>query len=415
VAGVVLLVLAGISVPAIRTARVVWAQSYALSSLHDHVAVGDWEAAHRLANRVAAIIPGDPRVDAVRAVVSDTIAVEGDPAGARVYRRPYGGADSDWELLGHAPLGQVVVPRFPTISEFRIEADGFVPAYDIGAAPAQRVVTVPTLRYTLVRPGEGPAGMVRVVGGNAGTVMAQLNPSDRAILGDFWLDRFEVTNRDYQEFVDAGGYRDRHWWEHEFLDGDRRLTFEEAMVRFVDRTGRSGPALWNGEPPLGLGLVDPVERRLVVDPGAGRQVQLVAPVGRPQHLAAVQPHATQQRPQLARDGAQRRVPRLRPAARPARFRSRRPQRLRQLTPRHRPVAVADQERERRPALLAGEVARADDGVVAFDGDESRQVDPRHVLQDRSKLTPRPGQARRVYWMARRQDSVLPPTRARRQA
>jgi eukaryotic-like serine/threonine-protein kinase len=243
-AGVVLLVLAGTSVPAMRTARVVWARSHALASLNDHVAVGDWEAAHRLANRVAAILPGDPRVEAARAVVSDTIAVEGDPGGARIYRRPYGGADSDWELLGHAPLGEAIVPRFPAISEFRIEADGFAPAYDIGAAPAQRIVTGPTLRYTLVRPDEAPAGMVRVGGGDAGTEMAQLNPSDRARLGDFWLDRFEVTNRDYQEFVDAGGYRDRHWWEHEFLDGDRRLTFEEATARFVDRTGRPGPASW---------------------------------------------------------------------------------------------------------------------------------------------------------------------------
>jgi formylglycine-generating enzyme required for sulfatase activity len=35
-------------------------------------------------------------------------------------------------------------------------------------------------------------------------------------LRDFQLGQFEVTNAEYKRFVDAGGYRERSYWEHPF-------------------------------------------------------------------------------------------------------------------------------------------------------------------------------------------------------
>jgi dienelactone hydrolase len=61
---------------------------------------------------------------------------------------------------------------------------------------------------------------------------------------DFWLDKFEVTNRQFKEFVDRGGYRNRDYWKHPFLNDGRTLTWEQAMAEFRDATGRPGPATW---------------------------------------------------------------------------------------------------------------------------------------------------------------------------
>ncbi len=63
-------------------------------------------------------------------------------------------------------------------------------------------------------------------------------------LPQFWMDQFEVTNAQYKQFVDAGGYRDPKYWKEPFRDGARLLTFDEAMVRLRDSTGRAGPASW---------------------------------------------------------------------------------------------------------------------------------------------------------------------------
>jgi len=70
--------------------------------------------------------------------------------------------------------------------------------------------------------------------------------------GDFLIDKYEVTNKQFKEFVDSGGYRDQKYWKHEFLKDGRVLTWEEALEEFVDQTGRTGPATWEaGDYPEG--------------------------------------------------------------------------------------------------------------------------------------------------------------------
>ena len=70
----------------------------------------------------------------------------------------------------------------------------------------------------------------------------------------FWMDRHEVSNEDYFEFVEAGAYeRPEFWKTTPFMRDGEELTFEAAMKRFVDRTGEPGPASWSkGRFPKGM-------------------------------------------------------------------------------------------------------------------------------------------------------------------
>jgi gamma-glutamyl hercynylcysteine S-oxide synthase len=59
----------------------------------------------------------------------------------------------------------------------------------------------------------------------------------------YYLDRYSVTNREYQKFVDAGGYEQLAMWDEAIWP---------AMLQFTDRTGQSGPRNWeNGRYPAG--------------------------------------------------------------------------------------------------------------------------------------------------------------------
>jgi iron(II)-dependent oxidoreductase len=51
-----------------------------------------------------------------------------------------------------------------------------------------------------------------------------------------YLDRFPVTNRQFQEFVDDGGYQNMPLWD---------ATIWPAVLDFVDRTGHPGPRFWS--------------------------------------------------------------------------------------------------------------------------------------------------------------------------
>jgi formylglycine-generating enzyme required for sulfatase activity len=82
--------------------------------------------------------------------------------------------------------------------------------------------------------GNIPEGMVRVAG--AETEAGQFD--------DFYIDKYEVTNTQYKEFMDSGGYTNREYWKQEFVKDEKVLTWEEAMAEFVDQTGRPGPSTW---------------------------------------------------------------------------------------------------------------------------------------------------------------------------
>src|SRR4029453_9382349 len=75
---------------------------------------------------------------------------------------------------------------------------------------------------------QAPPGMVFVRGGPSA------DGPTRVQLPDFWMDKYEVTNRDFKRFVDGGGYRESKYWK-EALD---------VVDPFHDKTGPPGPATW---------------------------------------------------------------------------------------------------------------------------------------------------------------------------
>jgi dienelactone hydrolase len=61
-------------------------------------------------------------------------------------------------------------------------------------------------------------------------------------LPPFFMDRYEVTNREYQVFVDKGGYQNRAYWKQPFIKDGKTLSWDDAMSAFRDTTGRPGPS-----------------------------------------------------------------------------------------------------------------------------------------------------------------------------
>jgi cephalosporin-C deacetylase-like acetyl esterase len=53
-----------------------------------------------------------------------------------------------------------------------------------------------------------------------------------------------VTNKQFKQFVDSGGYQKPVYWKQAFITNGRTLSWEEALSRFKDKTGRPGPSTW---------------------------------------------------------------------------------------------------------------------------------------------------------------------------
>lgn len=212
-----------------RSSREHWARQVALPEILRLKEADDVTAAFRLIREARQALPDDPQLERLWRDFSYPLDVGSDPAGATVWWNDYHEEKAGWELLGTTPLVDVEVP-IDTL-RMRLMHDGFEPAE---VAHAFNILDV-----KLHRPEETPPGMVYVPEGSFDT------PDGRTVvIPAFWIDRYEITNREYKKFVDAGGYRDRAYWTEEFVGDGRELPWDEALNMFRDATGRPGPAGW---------------------------------------------------------------------------------------------------------------------------------------------------------------------------
>jgi formylglycine-generating enzyme required for sulfatase activity/dienelactone hydrolase/predicted Ser/Thr protein kinase len=222
-----------------RNARVRWAREETLPQMARLVEEGKYFAAFRLANQVETILPGDPVLTTFRKKYLYPLPLHSTPPGAEVYMKEYADTAGNWLPVGSTPLDDFRVPfgqfrwRFAKKELATLEVDGHGDMRE--------------LNVVLDREGALPAGMVRVPGGSF-----QLGSQPPVDVPAYLIDKYEVTNREFKKFLDAGGYSKTDYWKQEFKKSERLISREEAMAAFHDSTGRPGPAGWElGDYPHG--------------------------------------------------------------------------------------------------------------------------------------------------------------------
>jgi formylglycine-generating enzyme required for sulfatase activity len=228
-------------------ARIRWAHETAIPEIIRLTAKGKDNTAFALARQAAQVIPNDPALLKLWPDISLEISVRTDPEGAEVFMKPYRAAEHSWEDLGQSPIEHLRVPF--GLLRWRVTKQGF-------EMLERTSYFATTLDFPLARTGSIPGGMVVIPGGNAyaDQLDGRLKPTELPELPNRWMDRYEVTNKQFKLFVDADGYRKAEYWKQPFVENGRGLSWKEAMSKFRDKTGRPGPATWElGNYPEGRG------------------------------------------------------------------------------------------------------------------------------------------------------------------
>jgi dienelactone hydrolase len=224
-----------------RQAKIRWAREVAIPEAQKLLELNDcWRnlvPVYHLAEKIEAVVPKDPRLAGILAECALHMSITTEPPGAKVFFKEYTSPESEWTFLGVTPVEKVRVPV--GIFRWKIEKDGYETV--LAAASTWGIATDPgelvghnDLTRVLDREGTLPPGMVRVKG--------EETPLGK--LPDFFIDRCEVTNRQFKGFVAAGGYRARKYWTQTFIKDGREIGWEEAAKSFVDQTGLPGPSTW---------------------------------------------------------------------------------------------------------------------------------------------------------------------------
>lgn len=185
------------------------------------------------------VIPGDATLNRLRREISHPISIHTNPPGATIWAKPYEEPAGEWLLIGQSPLENFLLPL--GYFRWKIEKPGFRTVE--GGAGFQTT----TLEFTLDPLGTIPSDMVHVAGGTF--QLLSLNPVH---LDDFWMDTYEVTNKQFKTFIEKGGYTNQQYWREKFIKNGQTLSWPEAMAGFRDSTGRPGPSTWDvGDYPAG--------------------------------------------------------------------------------------------------------------------------------------------------------------------
>ncbi len=228
-----------------RQADIRWARDELLPEIRSQLEMNwrDFTETYALALRAEEIIPDDAELAEIFETISLRIDIDSDPPGADVYVKNYSNPEYQWTHMGVTPIQDVRVPV--GIFRWKFEKEGYetvmaaASSWDIslsGELTDKDLLHPGNIYRKLDKVGEVPPGMVRVAG--AQTPLGEV--------GDFFIDRYEVTNTEFQEFILAGGYRNKDYWQHEFVEDGNVIGWEEGISRFVDETGRPGPSSWLG-------------------------------------------------------------------------------------------------------------------------------------------------------------------------
>jgi len=225
-----------------------WALETALPEIERLLEKDDYTAAFKLVEQARLFIGDNLRFQALSARVVGVISIETTPPGADVFIRDYSDLNPKWEPIGKSPLNEVKVPR--GFKRWEIS----LPEYECAEGALLTSPKPVEFKVSLDKIGTIPPGMVRIQGQQFKANLLFLDSQTLPVLNlsDFLLDRYEVTNRRFKEFVEAGGYKKPEYWKHKFVKDGIELSWQAAMKLFVDQTGQPGPATWeNGDFPKG--------------------------------------------------------------------------------------------------------------------------------------------------------------------
>ena len=165
-----------------------------------------------------------------------TLSVETTPGGAqmtlaRIKSKPDLSKGEDFSI-GKTPIRDHLLVAGEYLINLSFEGMNSI-EFLVQIAPGESF----EVRRTLLAQNEEFLGMVRIDEGIS---------SDGQSIPAFLIDKHEVTNTEFFEFVSAGGYREKRFWPDELTVGGVSSPWESAVKSFIDKTGIQGPRFWSG-------------------------------------------------------------------------------------------------------------------------------------------------------------------------
>jgi serine/threonine protein kinase/formylglycine-generating enzyme required for sulfatase activity len=233
VAALLIFVVAGLWL--YRNSKRQWAREEAIPQINSLLDQKKPVAAFQLLDTAKKYLPSDPQLQQIAGDNSRSISVNSSPSGASIEIQDYATPGGPWRSLGVTPLNKIQIPK----GYFR---------WKVSKTGSGEMLVAPLIggkmNFALDASRQAPEGMVAARGGRWRGEAAFIGWLGPFSLPPYYIDRYEVSNREYQVFVDSGGYEKKQYWPETFSGNGRNLSWSDAMAQFRDTSGRAGPSTW---------------------------------------------------------------------------------------------------------------------------------------------------------------------------
>jgi formylglycine-generating enzyme required for sulfatase activity/dienelactone hydrolase len=209
-----------------------------------------YSEAFHLAKEAENELKDDPEFKQLVPGYADSLTITTKPEGTKVFLKRYApDQNTEKEYIGVSPIKNKPVIRGGY--KIFLEKDGYVPCERIfSSALALEGSKRPTdvmIEVNLLEMQKYIDQMVLVPGGPYELVGWDAPTADEIQLDDFYIDKYEVSNKDFKAFIDAGGYLKKQYWKYPFLHKGQALSWAEGIKQFTDQTGLPGPRHWKNQ------------------------------------------------------------------------------------------------------------------------------------------------------------------------
>jgi len=186
-------------------------------------------------------LPKDSALIKLWPALSTNLSMITTPAGAELWWKDYDKPGSEWRLAGATPLREVRFPR-PYL-RMEIRKKGYQTIEYAGTAASWKLWK-DSSSLILDKEGSLPAQMVRIPAKNTPMYIVGLESNGNKDVHSFLMDKYEVSNKEYKAFMNAGGYSNKKFWNNVIYQNGTAISLDAALALFIDKTGRPGPANW---------------------------------------------------------------------------------------------------------------------------------------------------------------------------
>jgi serine/threonine protein kinase/predicted esterase len=229
-----------------RQAKIRWAKDQALPEIVRLTEADKLVDAYFVTKEAEKYIPNNRQLAELKTQFSSPVSINTTPGGADIFFGRFEDSLEELEYLGQSPIQNMPLPH--GYLRLKIVKDLYAPYQTVLLIyrPREEKSSTPIFNINLDEVGRLPEGMVRIPAQDLGLSLGGYDSPETIPTLSYLIDQHEVTNRQFKEFMNNGGYEKPEYWMEKFVKDGQEIPWQSAMSLFRDQTGRPGPSTWAG-------------------------------------------------------------------------------------------------------------------------------------------------------------------------